>query len=1686
MFVALLTLPLIAYLGVYLRRPELFARNWVAPAAAAAAVGVAVLGVIFLISTLPQWENGTEIAWTGVGTRSDRLAIGGHPEEAIIGWPNESFAPALEIEVKEEGRAGLSLRRGGAFVRDETRQVYLNGELLRDGETHQMDGYSFHLKRGWWFSRRWLEVSDATGTLLVRCGLPNSVSRDRVVSLEALSDANDLDIEAGSPTARLIHVFKEWARDVRVLLTTGGETGLLAPEKEYRAECQLPCRLQAIWVGTRQGVTIARQDGVLRASFPPPWRVSTPLPRSEGGDEQKMVLTAQPRIDDLAIVLPFGRGAADVRRDLILDRLPSAPVRLRQAGEKRLEPQSPPPLPPDVLIVKREMDVARVTSSTAVVIGPIEINLAAIDDLPRLGWLIALLLTAWMVFAAGLFLCARALADATSRWLICGMTGAIWNLLLFRALLSLRYAQEPSYLDSLSVSGVIESLTALTIVPGILLSGAALTSVTLRGARGKDVRRVLGAHLALLLAGGAFVFLRAPGLWANLPPGYVPFLRGKVLGLMLIVGSVGLLVLILLAVTMRRESRAGRAIKALTISAPKEWIITYGRRFWGRAANNAGWKNLISFILMAQIVIVVGLLVSLYILSLFSLDAVMQFIIPLFFVWPIAGIWLAIRLTPAAGGIHRLSLGKLLILVAATIVPTVFLLPLVISDVGRIMAMLAVFLPLSVLLVLAPPRRAGAVILTVIFSILLLGIKIGTSQAVRLPGAIGVRLLTHQEGKDVQHRILFANAMRGSRNGGVPLRSLQNAYQHAWENKAIAHEGKYSGTGYGQALTRRSQVRQDTIQFDSTFSFFILGEFGLIGGLLLLLLYALPIGLLVVGGRGRFDAGHGLAVLIFSSLFIEAATQALMNLGEIWFTGRSLPLLAVNSLCADLFRWTPLLYIALQAILWREGKDPAAAIQLFDPKLTQAKAGSTTGKWSGSKFGFHILPELRMALLPGLFIIWVACAGWRVVSDSGLDKPFGWDGVLETARYLIRERIITLNQETLELAIDQNRIQILPDSLAWQEIDRFNALPREARVEGLGYDDLTARMRKVRSLTDYDRFMEEWRASAPRRVRRPNLFRVVPATRWVDEGYEQAGDRYRVLPNPEFNTRLTFSAGVDPKSLPSTAYLGGNRKLIGSAWVNGKWIAVNQPDSAISWTRYLAGALARIWPRLDPQIAAAHYGELTLDEALQNAVHRFATEKGRELHGRLLAQADRARAPRPDESRIQAWLPPRVAITILSLPNGEVRALGGWPRLSSTRQWRKGEDNREWLPPLMWEAGAMLPELRKRYEGDRNFDLMLVGSATKPIWAAAVLARHPDLHRKLQVRGAGGIETSVFGIPIAAAENGWKVSTTEWLNFSRYLADSDNRYQIRLGFLGLAEKAGDEIAVEPEASRSENESYRQGRPSPWRKYPKFDPAIGFSAVTAGQMRNLGSTELASRLRMMFSVGVSREQEFSSRLSFWTLHERDDLGGETDRLPEEREDGKTSMTLFADLAPVPVNLDLDRAVGRPRDYVSLLLGGGTNRWSNVDLAAAFGASVTGQPVLAHMVRNGERPELLEGREPFVEIAGKLRPGLGAVISNGTATSRLQRTGGMRVLEGLKARGLDVYAKTGTLKTDPTAERYTSRILCAVVRWANRDRKEAATGLVISIVGEEAEVGEATTWLGELLARHEKEISRLLGI
>jgi hypothetical protein len=522
--------------------------------------------------------------------------------------------------------------------------------------------------------------------------------------------------------------------------------------------------------------------------------------------------------------------------------------------------------------------------------------------------------------------------------------------------------------------------------------------------------------------------------------------------------------------------------------------------------------------------------------------------------------------------------------------------------------------------------------------------------------------------------------------------------------------------------------------------------------------------------------------------------------------------------------------------------------------------------------------------------------------------------------------------------------------------------------------------------------------------------------------------------------------------------------LVGPAWVRGAYRLAYDPDPLLPWTRHLATAL------LSPSTARTDgappfSGTLTIDHALQSAAQQFAATRGRLRHGQLLA----ARGAREA-------LPPRVALAAVSLPSGQVLAMGGWPRVQSGQDWQTSDTGA--IPSAVWAEERAPKPLRRRYGGDRNFDRMLMGSATKPIFASAILAAHGDLDRRLAVRGASGEENTVFGIDLHGPA--WDVGssasldgTSPWSDFTSYLARSDNRYHIRLGFAGLAEPdAADGVQAVPGVlSPSAQESMDLGR-TEWRRYPLFPSRIEFDHRQRGRLRDLAETPLAERLAAMYGIGI-RGNDRLPRYSFWT-------GNEADDQPAPAGAPRPSLVPLSAISPEPPQFGLHR-IETARTYVSLLLGGDENMWANIDFAAAFGTTVSGRPVVPHVLSNAHP---VTTRAEFPEIAARLRPGLEAVVSHehGTAHGAMRASGALNWLTELRAAGYRIYAKTGTL-AQGQGQPATSRLVLAIVRW-NQSGDAAERGIVFSLVIERGQVGLAASWLGEFLVQQAGSIRRLL--
>jgi cell division protein FtsW (lipid II flippase) len=1777
---------------------------------------VAVASIVVLLVTIARRPGGAanaEIAWTGVESveQPAALTVGGARDGATVGWPNGSFVPI--VNVTGGPTATLDISGGGGFLR--TQQGYVNGDWLAPAQAKAMGDFSVRLDRKWFWGRRLTIVQGNSDIATVDLFGFWGPGRDRVYAVSSLIEPDIVRFRASDPA--VASSLENWAADLRILVTKE-EVRILEPSTAYTHRLQLPGTVEVMWPRLTLPLRIRQLRDRIAMDFPPPWRLSSPLPPAAPDGKSTLIVTASPMPGDHAFVIPLGSQLSRLRHTVPLENGTFAGRR-----------------PPDTSDM--ETGIENITSVQRVEVGRHVIKIAAVSDLPSLTRLAIGLVLSIVMLLGGTALVRNRLRSF-DQWILFGIIASLWSILVVRVMLAFRYAFEPAYLDRLAVRGLANALIALTVIPGLICIAAALQRDQRRVFANLSEQRRAGKHLllyAVCLVVAGFVEAQITGsLWRNLPDAYHPVWGLSAQNLVwAILATLGLLLFLAAYAVFtyfRHDLLEGDGGDELVSRSPVLrlfrllfWAIPnlfykfaneFGSGIWPRIGaveddgdegeddRNPSQGRFVGRFLLRAFIFLLCWLPLIGVARWFNW--IQDIVLPLAAVC-VACVFLSYRLyfSPSSPAVSRFQWFPLFVVVVTLVFLSMILPPLG-GDTGGIVAVCSVFLPLIVVLLAGGRPWRVPVTLAVTAALgLLLVVQVYLNLSVVLPylgfaGQFGTRLLVFKEGGNVLTRLISSPVQSEAYIFESPTaRSLSQAFEHVWENQALANQGGFTGLGYGYAPARRSQVPQQIVQYDSTYSFFILGEHGAVGGIALLLIYSVPLFLVLISARRQFDVGHGLAVIVASSFLLEAIAQAGMNLGIIPFTGRDLPFLSVNS-TSDLPRWCILFCLIANSLQWRTTGDPEGFRNPFSmisaPEARTLEPSRAFYKTAG-----------MIAAVPALLIAAVVLQNARTVLDDEKGAPFTWGSLLAQVDNFAELGLITVDPSNKTIVL-HNTLKSGGNTLLEQEAARFNQLPESQRLVGGTPNptiDVERRLSSIRNLRDYDRLMSDFRSvdTGNSARSRPHLFSLAAPPAWVDDDrtIPAADGKYRVEANPAYNIYATFKTAGRPEDFPTitapaagpsifrisgrgfeftmsgrsasaldedevtlqddtqggltvvgstsrfgsrvrvflrfrparpngrmtTRFLGelevldgkvhfrreqlrvalqseqqdreiqeGVRvqlspgdsiqtvaaiapglqpqlvlgqsqgdALIGPAWVNGNWQLAYNGDFPLPWIAHLRTAVLSEWADNSDKAALESYSRITLDADLQTSLQRFVARRGREHHARLLAAFGPSQFRRYGAA---GALPPRVAVAALSLPTGSVRAIAGWPAMNSTDFWQRGAGS-EVIPPYDWIEDRAPRGLARRYGGDRNFDRIVVGSAGKPIWAAAALGVHPDLHSRLRVRGGSGAEDSLFGIPIGPRP--WTVlgsralNGNEWADFDSYLARSDNRYQVRLGFLALARPgASSGVATETGMSPSDIESFDGGQ-TPWRRFPAFPESIAFSVRNPDRIRALDETPLADNLLNMFGIGITRG-DIQRRVSFWTRKEVDDWN-------------RDQRNHFAAVSPEAADFGLDE-IDTPRRFVNMLLGGDRNLWSNVDFAGAFATAVAGAPVLPHITADGEGVQLLDSRTEFSQVSQRLRPGLAAVITQGTASAYFNVPRVRGVLQALPR--VTAYAKTGTLATGETRGNV-SRLLLALVRW-NAEGTAVEQGLVFSIVVEAADQGTATAWLADWIAENEGQLRR----
>ena len=1628
-----------------------------------------------LVTTSHAWRNGTEIAWTGIEAPPGKsLTIGGSFGGDVIGWPNGKHWPLFEVKgTQGSSSVLLSVTRSLAFLESNGRP--LTGKPLRDGL--KSGDYTFRVRPRWFgLAAPLVEIEDSSGNKLAEFRLAWA-GRHRVLRLDHLLRRDIMALRASTQADKERALgLERWARTSSVLFLHKEAWFAHAEDQPHEIHLPVPEVITIRWPG-RSSLRLRLMcdtNNSLRASFLPPFRHASPLPpklpyqREDG--TLRLLVAADPLLDQAVFLIPAGGRYRMCRQEIAIAPETGTiwPV-VKPGTSEPSKTAAPNP-------VSRTRDASRgIIAKTTVYPGKNApgLELSLVRDLPSL-WLLMLgVLLAWlaMVWAARLL---RPGVSPRTFTAMTGVTAAVWSILLYRLVLSLRYCLRPSELDRLAINGQINALVALALFPSLLLILMTIGSTARRYPQFKTT--AISRFLVLLTILSVVEFFLVKKLWLTAPHSGFPFLPG-------------LLPLIVLVVFQFRRPLLEKALgfyEAIVIAgAPQFWASVESQQ--------SGRKKFPSpEVLFVCIVVILGsvlLLLFRVVDPVFGFRILSEIVAPLLIVWILAALLIGALEKAAFDTGAWQTASKRFVRISTRMVPLLVMIvlePVIVGDVGATLGSLAVLIPVVIVLLLSARNRIALVatgFLTVLFLFLVLAFSFPEHLS-HLPGSkvlgqLTNRALVHKKGIEVLRELIRHPILQDDSSPAAPSVILANAVQHTWQNKAMAHEGGMWGLGFGRGPARLSAVPMATVEYDSVFSTFVVAEMGHAGGLLLLLLYALPLAWVLWWAHPRFDSGAAFATVVTTTLFLEAATHAAMNYGILPFSGRNLPLLAVNSK-TDILKWLILITFGLHALLWR-GLDSDV-----DTRETNVP---------GRILNRPTAPAFVFGFLIILVVVGIARSGLRIIQDSSLDRPYSDRPIFESVQELIDQGRLVVDQKTKKIEISNDLVR---NGMSWleQDVAFFNSLSEEERLIGVRSPrtlELARKLGRVTTLENYDSLMRQFQAvfAAGDRMDRPCLFRLTQRT-LEDPTTAELKTTLVLQPNFDAGSSTSLQIPQQPEDIPHLqawdSRKGQYRLVSGPSWVMGHW---RTASADIGWSigelDRIAAALEPAWHEIGSETVRDKISTLSIDLQLQEVLVRYCRAMGRELHGRLLARRNR-------------WTkaPPRVALTILNGLTGEVLATGGWPRSARGWRWQTVSSGKslpdEVVPSTVWLSSWAPRFLRSRYQGERSFDRMVLGSSAKPFTALTALLVHPRLGVNLRVAGPARIsnrngiggETSVFGIHIA--DKGWSVhssgGTRHPRDFPSYLTFSDNRYQVYLGFLGLAKDGNDTPAgiALGSVSRGKWEAtvFLDGGKHPINRVPLFPHMLVFGPGRPRRLDNLDKTALAQEYAHVFGVAIRKDQR-PRLFSLWTGDRADDL--------EPLSPNATWARHLRDRTPAGTNLALD-TIKNPRQWVSFLMGGASNLWTNVELAAGFSTVVLGQPVTAHMLRT--EPTSPKHRMDLINAAREVREGLAGVVARRGATAfsifrkrypAPKRNGKRTAVEVLKTLRVSAYAKTGTLRVLPNRPE-SSRFLLTLVRWENKSQNIPRSAITFSFFVENGGMGRATRWAARFLVQHEDLINRLL--
>ncbi len=352
------------------------------------------------------------------------------------------------------------------------------------------------------------------------------------------------------------------------------------------------------------------------------------------------------------------------------------------------------------------------------------------------------------------------------------------------------------------------------------------------------------------------------------------------------------------------------------------------------------------------------------------------------------------------------------------------------------------------------------------------------------------------------------------------------------------------------------------------------------------------------------------------------------------------------------------------------------------------------------------------------------------------------------------------------------------------------------------------------------------------------------------------------------------------------------------------------------------------------------------------------------------------------------------AITVMDAKTGQLLALASFPATPAQG------------------AGT-----RRAWEANQNFVNLAIGSAAKPLFSSAIREIWPELATLALPGHTPGQYDNLLGLHIAPSLNEeGSFGDLGWLTFDDYMQRSSNIYAATLMMLATARDP-----LKPDAARPS---------TPYRIAGIVRDHLPDLQIEQGNVLETISCCVAwgDELARLYDIRV----------------EDIERQGETSIFADDRYDKAVWRPMLAALSdprflrqdnlnsvsPARVNLQLNNVRNFRTEYLTLILGASTSRWSNVKMAEAYARLVTGRRIEARLTEAGPPPPPMlgcnAGCDPDGLFCPKARDAMLhalALVAVGSGTAAGQVNAKLKPLIAEAARRGEVigfYSKTGTPK------------------------------------------------------------------